>query len=240
MLIGLAGAVKLTPVFFVLFFLPRRQWRPVFTAAASFVGSGLLGFILAPSDTRAYWFGALLDPSRVGRVAYASNQSILGALGRLALPGAVATSLWVLLSLATVALAWVVVVQARQAGEELTALLAVAVAGLLVSPISWAHHWVWIAPALLLLTPLARRRRQLLLVTGLPVFAVFATGPPWSLPSDNDLEKHWTWWQHLIGDSYVLIGLLFLVLAAFLMRWPTGGEPVGQLEAGQCSTYALW
>ena len=227
MLIGLAGAIKLTPVFFVLFFLPRRQWRPVFTAAASYVGSGLLGFVLAPSDTRAYWFGALLDISRIGRTGYASNQSILGALDRLALPRAVVTSLWIALSLAIVGLAWIVVLRARRAGEELIALLAVAVAELLVSPISWAHHWVWIAPALLLLASPAWHRRKLLLVAGLPVVAVFATGPPWSLPWDNGLEKHWTWWQQLIGNGYVLIGVLFLVLLAFVMRWPAREEPVG-------------
>jgi alpha-1,2-mannosyltransferase len=225
LLIGLAAAIKLSPAVFVLFFLPRRQWRPALTAAASFVGFGLLGFILDPSDTKAYWFGALLDPSRIGRVTYASNQSILGVLDRSALPGAVATSLWVLLSLATVMLAWIVVVRASRAGEELTALLAVAVAELLVSPISWVHHWVWIAPALPLLSASTWRRTQSLLAVRLPVFAVFAIGPPWFLPSDNDLEKHWTWWQHLIGDSYVLMGTLFLVLAAFLTRWPAGGEP---------------
>jgi len=239
MLIGLAGAVKLTPVFFVLFFLPRRHWRPVFTAAASFVGSGLLGFVLAPSDTRTYWFGALLDISRVGRMSYASNQSILGALDRLALPKAVITSLWVALSLAIVVLAWIVVIRAQRAGEELTALLAVAVAELLVSPISWAHHWVWIAPALLLLTSPAWHRRQLLLVSGLPVVAVFATGPPWLLPSDNDLEKHWTWWQQLMGNSYVLIGVLFLVLVAFLMRWSASEEPVGHNPPDQLVSGAV-
>jgi alpha-1,2-mannosyltransferase len=242
LMIGLAAAIKLTPVFFVLFFLPRRQWRPVLTAAASFVGLGLLGLVLAPSDTKAYWFGALLDPSRVGRVTYASNQSILGMLDRLALPGAVVTSLWIPLSVAMVALAWVVVVRARRAGEELTALLAVAVAGLLVSPVSWAHHWVWIAPALVLFTSPAWRPRQLLAV-GLPVLAVFAMGPPWLLPSDNDLEKRWTWWQHLIGNSYVLIGVLFLVLAAFSTRWP--GSVVSSMSGARpsspnCSLATSW
>lgn len=232
LLIGLATAIKLTPAIFVLFFLPRLQWRPVVTAAASFVGFGLLGFVLAPSDTKAYWFGALLDPSRIGRVTYARNQSILGALDRLALPGAVTTSLWVLLSLVMVVLAWIVVVRARRAGEELTALLAVAVAELLVSPISWGHHWVWIAPAMLLLTSPAWRRRKLLPAVGLPVLAVFAIGPPWLLPSDNNVEQHWAWWQHIIGDSYVLIGVLFLVLAAFLIpRWPASGEPVSWLAS---------
>jgi alpha-1,2-mannosyltransferase len=218
LLIGLAAAVKLTPAVFVLFFLPRHQWRPVLTAAASFVGFGLLGFVLAPSDTEAYWFGALRDPSRIGRVTYARNQSILGVLDRLALPKTLTTSLWVLLSLTMVALAWVVVVRARRAGEEWTALLAVAVAELSVSPISWGHHWVWIAPALLLFASPAWRRRKLLLAVGLPVVAVFAIGPPWLLPSDNNVEQHWAWWQHLIGDGYVLIGVLFLVLTAFSTR----------------------
>ncbi|MGB8994244.1 MAG: glycosyltransferase 87 family protein [Pseudonocardiaceae bacterium] len=215
LLIGLAAAIKLTPAFFVLFFLPRRQWRPVLTAVASFVVVGLLGFVLAPSDTKAYWFGALLDPSRIGRVTYANNQSILGVLERLPLPGTDVTSLWVLLSLVMVTLTWIVVVRARRAGDELTALLAVAVAELLICPISWAHHWVWIAPALLLLTSPAWRRWELLAV-GLPVLGVFGIGPPWLLPSDNDVEKHWMWWQHLIGSGYVLIGVSFLVLAAFL------------------------
>lgn len=110
-------------------------------------------------------------------------------------------------------------------GEELTALLAVAVAELLVSPISWGHHWVWIAPALLLFTSPAWWRRKMLLAVGLPVLVVFAIGPPWLLPSDNKLELHWAWCQHLIGDSYVLIGVLFLVLAAFLTpRWPASAS----------------
>src|SRR5262249_19523042 len=84
-LIGLAAAVKLTRAAFVLFFLARRQWRPVLVAAASFVAAGLLGLVLAPRDTRAYWFGALLDPARIGGLAFTSNQSLRGLLHRLGL-----------------------------------------------------------------------------------------------------------------------------------------------------------
>ncbi|HEY3262574.1 MAG TPA: glycosyltransferase 87 family protein, partial [Pseudonocardiaceae bacterium] len=99
-LIGIAAAVKLTPAAFVLFFLARRQWRPVLAAVASFVAAGLLGLVFAPGDTRAYWFGALLDPTRVGHVEFVSNQSLRGLLYRLGLPDGLQHVAWLALSAA--------------------------------------------------------------------------------------------------------------------------------------------
>jgi alpha-1,2-mannosyltransferase len=202
LLIGFAAAIKLTPAVFVLFFLPRGQWKPMVTAFASFVGFGLIGFAVAPTDTKQYWFDALLDPGRVGGLAYVGNQSLRGLVHRLGLTGFAESATWALLSLAVVALVWLAV---RHAGDDVSALLAVAVGGLLVSPVSWSHHWVWIAPGLVLLLHRSRLWAGLLA-------ALFLVAPMWFLPHEKDLELQWSWWQHVVGNAYVWVGLAVLVL----------------------------
>ena len=41
-----------------------------------------------------------------------------------------------------------------RAGQPVPAMLACALTGLLVSPLSWDHHWVWVAPGIALLAHL--------------------------------------------------------------------------------------
>jgi alpha-1,2-mannosyltransferase len=193
-LVGLAAAVKLTPAIFVLFFLCRGRWRAAVTAVAAFAGCGAIGWVLAPGESRQFWFAAVLDPHRVGGLAYTANQSLRGVLFRLQAPEPV----WVVLCLAVLA---VLVVAVPRIEDDLTALVAVAVAGLLVSPVSWSHHWAWVALAL----PVLHSRLRVV------VLVVFAVGPQWLLPKLGDRELQWTWWQHLVGNTYVWFGLAFLV-----------------------------
>lgn len=144
LLVGLAAAIKLTPAIFVLFFLSRKRWKPVLTAVGTFAGAGLIGWVLAPGQSKQFWFDAMLDPRRVGGLAYTANQSLRGLLFRLGSP----ETWWMVLCLIVLVVTVLVLPRLR---DDLTALLAVAAAGLLISPVSWSHHWVWIAPALLLL-----------------------------------------------------------------------------------------
>ncbi|MET9232072.1 glycosyltransferase 87 family protein [Lentzea sp. NPDC003310] len=197
LLVGLAAALKLTPAIFVLFFLSRGRWRSALTAVATFAACGLTAWLLAPEQSKAFWFRAMLDPERVGGLAYSANQSLRGLLVRLGAPEPV----WFAAVVVVLALTVVVVPRLR---DDLTALVAVAAAGLLVSPVSWSHHWVWIAPALLLLHGRVR----------IAVAAVFAVGPHWLLPTAGDRELAWTWWQHLAGNTYVWLGLAFLCWCA--------------------------
>jgi alpha-1,2-mannosyltransferase len=197
MLVGIAAAIKLTPAIFVLFFLSRGQWRPALTAVGTFAGAGLIGWVLAPDQSKRFWFDAMLDPQRVGGLAYTSNQSLRGLLFRLG----VHESVWMVLCLVVLA---VTVLMLPRLRDDLTALVAVAAAGLLISPVSWSHHWVWIAPALLLLHGRVR----------IAVAVVFAVGPHWLLPATGGKELEWAWWQHLIGNAYVWLGLAFLVWCA--------------------------
>jgi alpha-1,2-mannosyltransferase len=231
--VGIAAAMKLTPGVFLLFFLLRRDLRSAARAGLSFAACTGAGFALAPHDSLRYWTQIAYQPARVGGIAYASNQSILGALARLGLNHPAETWLWLVLCLLAAALAVTGMRGALKAGQVTYALLLNAAAGLLISPISWSHHWVWAAPALLtcLATTNPNQRRQL----GCAILAllIFAIAPHWLLPSGDGRELHWSWWQQAVGDSYALIALAMLARAAIKdllprpRRWgpDTAGTP---------------
>ncbi|HEX7306346.1 glycosyltransferase 87 family protein [Lentzea sp.] len=220
LLVGLAAAIKLTPAIFVLYFLSRRRWRPALTAIGTFTAAALTGWALAPAESARFWFHAVLDPQRVGGLAYTANQSLRGLLFRLGAP----EPLWIALCLAVL----VLTAFALRRQHDLTALLVVAAAGLLISPVSWSHHWVWIAPALLVLHGWVR----------VAVTAVFAVGPHWLLPSAGDRELAWAWWQHLAGNSYVWLALGFLAWCAIRPARAEEGEAVS--DDGPTVTRQAW
>jgi alpha-1,2-mannosyltransferase len=214
-LIGLVAAVKLTPAAFLLFFLARRQWRPVLVAAVSFLAAGLLGFLLAPRDTRDYWFRVLLDPARIGGPEFTSNQSLRGLLHRLGPPAELEAVAWLGLSAVVGVLALLGVAALRRRGDEVAALLVTAAAALLVSPVSWSHHWVWAVLGLLWLAHRAaaeRSRASVALLLG--TLAVFAAAPFWWLPYRDGRELNWSLGQHLLGNAYVWVALAVVITGA--------------------------
>jgi alpha-1,2-mannosyltransferase len=198
-LVGLAAAIKLTPALFLVYFLLRRDYRSAATMGASFAAATGLGFLLAPADSAHYWSSTLFDVGRIGEPQYAGNQSIFGVLARAGLhPGTSSfTYFWLAISLTVLAAACVGMHRAFAIGDEHLALVLNAIAILLISPISWSHHWVWALPALLCLATSARR----LAVTG---FVIFGVGPQCWLPRGGNRELNWAPWQQILGDSYVL------------------------------------
>jgi len=220
LLIGLAAAIKLTPAVFLLYFLLRRDTRAAVTAVVTFLAATALGFLLAGADSVRYWTGALWDTGRVGEPTYAGNQSLLGLLAKAGVPPEARTAWWLPLVAVVLVLTALGVRRALAAGERTVALGLNALGGLLVSPISWTHHWVWAVVVLLGWAELARRTRR----RGLAVLAgagavFFAAGPQWWWPRGGEVERHWTFLQQLTGNGYVLYGLALLV-AAVLVRFP--------------------
>jgi alpha-1,2-mannosyltransferase len=211
--VGIAAALKLTPAVFVLFFLLRRDLRSAARAGLSFAACTGAAFALAPHDSLRYWTQVAYQPARIGGISFASNQSVLSTLARLGLSTHARTGLWLALCLLVAALAVSGMRGALKAGQVTSALLLNAVAGLLISPISWSHHWVWAAPALLTGFSSNPKSPRLLVF---PVLALltFAIAPHWLLPSGGGRELHWSWWQQAAGDSYALIGLAVLTHAA--------------------------
>ncbi|WP_330228231.1 glycosyltransferase 87 family protein [Nocardia sp. NBC_00508] len=220
MLIGIAVSVKLIPAGYLLYFLLRKDWKAVGTLVVSTIAAVGLGFLLFPSDSVDYWFSTLADTGRIGPPYFAGNQSIKGMTYRLGVDDSVATVLWIALSLVAVALAAVWMRRLIDAGATVAALLVNAAAILLVSPVSWSHHWVWIAPALVLTADLmvrgARSPRLIGVVAAGTV--LFLIGPHWLLPHSRDRELEWAWWQQVIGSSYVLATFAVFVVAVATYR----------------------
>ncbi|SDN66379.1 alpha-1,2-mannosyltransferase [Allokutzneria albata] len=200
LLIGLVAAIKLTPAAFGLYFVVARQWRPAGNVVLGFLGATALGFLLAPKDSLAYWFGVLAKTDRIGASWSRDNQSLRGLLARSGLPESTVVALWAVGVVVVVAVSWFVAARLRRRGEDLLALTVVAVAGLLASPVSWTTHWVWVVPALIGLV-LARNR------VWLAVVAVFFAEPH-RLMSPHG---HFLWWQHLVGNAYLIIAAALLV-----------------------------
>jgi alpha-1,2-mannosyltransferase len=216
-LTGLAAALKLTPAAFVLFFLLRRDYRAAATAAVSFAAVTAAGFVLAGPDSVRYWTAIVFQTGRIGGPAAATNQSIQAVLARAGLdphtlPGAAA---WLMLSAVVVVAAYRGMRYALAASQDCLALSLNAFAALLISPVSWSHHWVWCVPGLLTLADLGRRHHHRLAgVVAAGGLVLFAAGPQWWLGKFAGPELRWTAWQQAIGSSYVFFAVLVLLLAA--------------------------
>ncbi|MGQ4600772.1 glycosyltransferase 87 family protein [Nocardia sp. R6R-6] len=217
MLIGIAAAIKLTPAAFVLYFLVRRDYRAAATAAVTGACATALGFAILPKESIKYWFGGLGNVSGLSGSAFHTNQSIQAVLSRFEVSEPAFTAIWLVLGAALLAL----VVTAMRRAAELPALaLAInAVFTLLVSPISWSHHWVWIAPALFAVAGYATRLRGRHAICWWATFAVttavFVIGPHNWLPDGEHRESAWTPWQHVIGNTYVWYSVVLVVLFLF-------------------------
>ncbi|RDI68522.1 alpha-1,2-mannosyltransferase [Nocardia pseudobrasiliensis] len=159
LLVGIAAGVKLTPAVTGFYLAARRRWAAVLCSAAVFGATIGLSFLISAGETRTY-FGPLLgDAHRIGPVGSVWNQSLRGALSRLL--GHDAGSPWTLAGhripfgpwwLAAVAVITVLSVFAWRAlafDDRLGQLLVVQLFGLMVSPISWSHHFVWLLPLIL-------------------------------------------------------------------------------------------
>ena len=145
--VGVAAGIKLVPLIFIPYLLLTRKFRAAAVACAAFAATAAAGFVLVPADSARWWLGGLFfNGGRTGFVGWGGNQSLRALLTRLAGSVAGAEPLWLALALVTAVAGLACAALLDRAGHPLPGLLACALTGLLVSPISWDHHWVWIVP----------------------------------------------------------------------------------------------
>jgi alpha-1,2-mannosyltransferase len=157
---GLAAGIKLTPLIFVAYLALTGRVRAAATAGAVFALTVAAGFTWLPAGSRTFWLGGVFyNQRRVGDPANPSDQSLSGAVARLAGTGDPPRVWWLIAALAIGLAGLAVAVWAHRRGYRLAGLLCCAFTGLLVSPFSWTHHWVWVVPLLVWLIATAWRRR---------------------------------------------------------------------------------
>ncbi|WP_347178129.1 glycosyltransferase 87 family protein [Streptomyces sp. LX-29] len=203
--------------------LRREELRRAGVATAAFAATVALAGLVLPRDSRRFWTDVVLSADRPGDVEEAGNQNLRGVLARAL--HTVDPGLWWLLAAALVGcVGMAVAVGAHRAGERLPygrawSALACAITALLVSPVSWSHHWVWAVPVALLLCAEARRRRTARWVggaalTGLLFCSYAIWYPPHVVPRHVELRLGSG--QMLLTAAYPLLGVAFLAVAGCL------------------------
>ena len=212
LLLGLGIALKLTPAVFLLYFLLNRDKRAMLTALASFVAATLAGFVLAWHDSWQYWSDTIRDTDRIGAASLNTNQNVAGTLARLGLSDHARFLPWVAACLLVLALTVWAARRAVRAGEPTLAVICIALFGLVVSPVSWSHHWVWMLPTVVVTAVLAwRRRNAALAAISAAGVALMVWTPIDLLPKHHELGA--VWWRQLAGVSYLWWALAAIVTA---------------------------
>jgi len=251
--VGLAAGIKLVPLIFIPYLLLAGKRRQAAVATAVFAGTVAAGFAALPHASAQWWLtGYFLHSGNVGDVGSLLNQSLFGLVARVAGGVRAATGTWLGLAAAVTALGLAAAVALHRRGRAVQGWLMCALTGLLVSPISWDHHWVWIVPVLVVLADAAVRARGAArwaygaLAAG--VAALFGAWPdhwagPGALvpqgllglftgPHPVHEKYHLYGLQVMSWNLYVLAGLALFALAvvAAARAWLIPAEP--RLQAG--------
>jgi alpha-1,2-mannosyltransferase len=248
--IGVAAGIKLVPLIFIPYLLLTGRFRQAATATGTFIATIAIGYVILPHDSRVYWqSGMFMKADRIIFLGTRGNQSVRGLLTRFVGNVVAANGPWLATALVVGILGLLTAAALYHAGHPVPGMLACALTGLLVLPLSWDHHWVWVALGIALLGHLAVQARgaartawwaaaaALVLIFGAwpqfwnPTQGLTPAGLFWYGPSDyyayGDApwykEYHWHGLQILAGNSMIFAGLIAfaaLVVAAVRLRRP--------------------
>ena len=231
--VGIAAGIKLLPLLFIPYLLLTRRFRQAAVASGAFLATLIVGFIALPRDSWQWLVQGLFLKANVHiDLHWSGNQSLMGILLRSGYPHAHGE--WLVAAAIAIILGTAGAVLLDRAGHRVVAVLMIALTTLLVSPLSWDDHWVWIAaavPAAIHYALRARRApRWAWLGLAAAITALFAAWPDSWLGKSGGLtgiiylppqhyrprggpwpEVGWHGWQLIVGNAWVLSGLLAFV-----------------------------
>jgi alpha-1,2-mannosyltransferase len=231
--IGLAAGVKLTPLIFIPYLLFTRRVKAAAVATLTFAVTVGLGFALLPHASAVYWHDQIFRPKKYFHL---DDQSLNGVILRLTHAGPDAHEYWLVAAVVVGIAGLATAILASRRGYELLGLVTCAATGLLVSPISWSHHYVYVVPALALAAHGPRRLGYRILGVALLV-GLFGW---WPLPigsqggydpnaqllprgllllapnqgNHGTVEFTWRGLELIVGNYYVLTLLVFIAATA--------------------------
>ena len=234
--IGLAAAIKITPGLFAVYLLLSGRVRAAVTAGLSCLATMLIGALVLPHASYEFWTGDLYDTRRVGKEYIIDNQSLRGVVDRVLHTTHSGTST-LLLSAAVAVFGLAVAAgihreSASFARARAWSVLCCAITALLISPISWTHHWVWCVPLIVLLgaeaaherartadgPPLGLGYRLRWRGTAVATALGFCSFAMWMVPHKGLSNLRIPYALQPVAALYPLLGLAFLLLAGERLR----------------------
>jgi alpha-1,2-mannosyltransferase len=217
LLVGLAAGLKLTPAVAGLYLAGARRWLAVLCSAVVFAATVAVSVVVGGAQARFYFTDLLGNAERIGVVNTPMNQSLRGVVGYLEGHDVRLGPVLVVAVVATAALsalAWWRIGPADALGR----IVVVMTFGLLISPVSWTHHWVWMLPLTmwLVLGPPRRGAR----IVGWAWVVLAYLGPPW-LVTFAAAGGHLVgrpWYAEVAGSLYVLAAVATLAYVAAVSR----------------------
>lgn len=208
-LVGLAAAIKITPIILIPYLILTRQvgaWR---RATGAFVVATGIAAILSPHASWTYWSHDLWDPGRAGGIAWLGNQGALGVIERLLHHPLNSAGTFGLVAVIT-AVGLLIAVKAYRRSWPILGFLVMEATESMASPVSWSHHFIWIVLliAWLALAPDRPAHGEWWAVV---LAVLFWAAPFWWVPHGPNVRYAGHGWSVPLSDSF------FAVLAAILL-----------------------
>ncbi|ORA13890.1 mannosyltransferase [Mycobacterium arosiense] len=224
LLVGVAAGIKLTPAISGAYLVGARRWGAAVCSAVVFVATVGVSVAVVGDQTRYYFTDLLGDAHRVGPIATSFNQSWRGGISRI-LGHDVGFGPLLVAALAVTAVLAVLAWRALDPADRLGRLLVVQLFGLLLSPISWTHHWVWLVPLMIWAIHGPVRELRGARLVGWGWLALTMIGVPWLLsfaqPTIWQISRPWYLaWAGLIYTVAAVATLLWIALS----RAPSRGD----------------
>ncbi|HVW41637.1 MAG TPA: glycosyltransferase family 87 protein [Amycolatopsis sp.] len=227
MMIGIAAAIKLTPAGFCLLFLLRKDFRSVVTSFVSFLVCTAIAFVLMPGDSITYWTDRVFHATGMNIGPIHANESWQATFEKLGVTGSALTLVGGVGVIVIIAMTVLGTRRALDDGNVAMALGVNATGVLLVSPISWSHHWVLALPtAAIVMVTGYQQHRFWLLASGWFGVLILWLAPHYWVPLEYE---HWSFAQKIVGSSYQIIALAFLIVMTVL--WFRGRKRRGKPDA---------
>jgi alpha-1,2-mannosyltransferase len=241
--IGVAAGIKLVPLLFIPYLLLAGKVRQAAVATGAFLATVVIGFITLPGPSASYWLtGYFMRPGRTGSVHSLVNQSLLGTLARLYGTVAPAQPVWLPLALVVAAGGVVAGALLSRTGRPVQGWTLVGITSVLVSPISWDHHWVWVVPVLALMAGLTFTARPVVracYIAGIVTISGVMAAWPWRFSGPQAYVPRrglLGWfvkppevtqimvvhgWQLLTWNLWVAVGIVvyLALIAAAIVAW---------------------
>ncbi len=223
-LVGLAAAIKVTPVILIPYLFLTRQGRAGIRASASFLAAAALAVAFNASTSWSYWTHYIHDPQRAGMLSWIGNQGVLGATERML--GHTVTTPTAFVMVVTVGVVGLLIAAgAARRSSAVLGLLVVEATESLASPVSWSHHFIWVV-LLVAWLALAEDRPRAGEWYALAVAVLLWAAPYWWVPHGPSVRFAGRGWLLPLGDADVLVFIVVLIGSAVRVTRSYAARPL--------------